>query len=313
MLKKIPIIISFAILGLIVWLAEPGKLIETASEADAALLAAAVAVSTVSLSCRVLRWEVLVRTGFFQLFPIQMLGMAISNFTPGKIAEPAKAVLLKMKKGTAVSEALASIVWERIFDLIVLLILAIFGVQLALANREFLIFGIFGVALVAAVVAIAILALHIKSFGLKIFRIAKKLPVLRRISDDFVNTFYETKFRKRALAASLLITAAAWMLDAVVLKLVLASLGVDSDIILLAGIIALSAILGIASSLPGGLGSTEVVMALLLGITGVPATTAVAGMLLTRFASFWYNALLGAASFVHLSKKIDIWAVLKAK
>ncbi len=314
MLKKIPIIVSFAILILIVWFANPIKLAETASTANKTILLLAIIVSTLSLSCRVLRWKFIVKNcSFKELFPIQMLGMTISNFTPGKIAEPAKALLLKARKGIAVSESLASIVWERIFDLVVLLILAIFGVHLTLTGSEFFIFGLIGIGIVAVVVSTAFLALQIRSFGMRLFGIAKKFPILRRISDEFINTFYETKFKKKMLGLSFVTTTAAWILDAVILYLVLLSLGVESNVLVLAGIISISGILGIASSLPGGLGSTEIVMTLLLGVTGVPATTAITATLLMRFISFWYNALLGGISFVYLSKKIDIWSILKSK
>ncbi|MBI4162590.1 MAG: flippase-like domain-containing protein [Candidatus Aenigmarchaeota archaeon] len=310
--RKIPIIVSFAMLVLIIWFANPVKLIETASTANKMYLALSILVSTIALSMRVVRWNFIVKKAtFFELYPVQMLGMTVSNFTPGKIAEPAKAILLKARKGIAVSESLASIVWERIFDLIVLLVLAIFGVQLVLINNEFFIFGLIGIILVLLIVSVALLALEVRSFGLRLFHIGKKFPVLRRISDEFINTFYETKFKKTRLGLSLLSTAAAWMLDAVVLYLVLYSLGIQPDLLVLAGIISISAVLGIASSLPGGLGSTEIVMALLLGITGVPATIAVTATLLMRFISFWYNALLGGLSFVYLSKKIDIWSILK--
>ncbi len=314
MLKKVPIVVSFAILILIIWFSNPVKLIETASTANKMILILSILASTVALSLRVVRWNFLVeKANFAELYPVQMLGMTISNFTPGKIAEPAKALLLRSRKGIAVSESLASIVWERIFDLIVLLVLAIFGVQLILTNSEFFIFGIIGVILVLLIVSVALLALEVRSFGMRLFEIAKKFPVLRRISDEFINTFYETKFKKTKLGLSFLSTAAAWLMDAVVLYLVLYSLGIQPNLLVIAGIISISAILGIASSLPGGLGSTEIVMTLLLGITGVPATIAVTSTLLMRFISFWYNALLGGISFVYLSRRIDIWSILKHK
>ena len=311
--RKIPIIVSFVILILIIWFSNPIKLVETASTANKTILLLSVVVSTISLSCRVLRWKFIVKnTSFTELFPVQMLGITISNFTPGKIAEPAKALLLKARKGNAVSESLASIVWERIFDLLVLLILAIFGVHLILANNEFFVFGVIGIVLVLLIVSVALLAIQVRSFGIKVFGIARKFPVLRRISNEFINTFYETKFKKKMLGLSFITTAAAWMLDAAILCLVLFSLGIESNVLVLAGIISISGILGIASSLPGGLGSTEIVMTLLLGVTGVPATTAITATLLMRFISFCYNALLGGISFIYLSKKIDIWAILKS-
>ena len=102
----------------------------------------------------------------------------------------------------------------------------------------------------------------------------------------------------------------AWILDGVVFYLTLTAIGVTINPIILAGIIALSVLIGVASTLPGGLGSTEAVMILLLGILGVQSTTAVAGVMISRFISFWYGTLIGGLSFVYLSKKIDMKKIL---
>jgi len=311
MLKKIPIVVSFVILAAIIWFANPAKLLDTVLNANKIFLLIGLLVSTVALSMRVVRWKFLLRkVSFYHLYPVQMLGMTISNFTPGKIAEPTKSVLLKMRSGVPVSESLVSIIWERIFDLVVLLIFAIFGMKLLASSEQFFLFGVLGMVFFSCVVITAFFTIKSRRFGTKIFSIARKFPVLKRISDNFIATFYETKFRWTHLAESFAATAAAWALDAVVLYLILMSIGIQPEYTVLCGIIALSGIIGIASSLPGGLGSTEVVMTLMITLTGVPTSTAVIGVLLMRFMSFWYNALLGGLSFIYLSKKIDVNSIL---
>ena len=83
-------------------------------------------------------------------------------------------------------------------------------------------------------------------------------------------------------------------------------MGINIDLLLLVGIASLSFTIGIASSLPGGLGSTEIVMAILLGLIGIPEGIAIAAVFVSRLFSFWYVSLLGAVSFFHIGKKIEI-------
>jgi uncharacterized protein (TIRG00374 family) len=59
------------------------------------------------------------------------------------------------------------------------------------------------------------------------------------------------------------------------------------------GIYAVSMLVGALSFIPGGLGSTEAVMVLLLKLTGVDATTALAITLIARVATLWFAVVLG--------------------
>ena len=68
----------------------------------------------------------------------------------------------------------------------------------------------------------------------------------------------------------------------------------------------MSVMIGIASSLPGGLGTTEVVMTFLLGLNGVESSIAVAASITFRFMTIWFVNLLGGISFIYMSRKFEI-------
>jgi len=92
----------------------------------------------------------------------------------------------------------------------------------------------------------------------------------------------------------------------IIFYLVLLSMGISSDFVLLAGIVCLSALIGIASSLPGGIGSSEIVMIFLIGLTGVAGSVAVSAVFIYRIMTFWFGAFIGGLSFIYLSRKVDM-------
>lgn len=303
--------VSAALLAWIVWTSNPAKLAQLLAEADKRYIAAALGVSVVSMAFRVLKWKFLVNAPFFTLLPVQLFGMTLSNFTPGKMGEPAKALLLKARTGIPVSKSLPSIVWERILDVIVLLAFATLFMFSVPLSGNLAVFSYLGVALFAAAMLAAALIIAKRSVGEKIFSVAGRLPFLRKASRDFVDTFYSVSFSRSSLAKSFTATAIPWALDALVLWLIVISLHQNIPYVLLMGVMSVSTIVGVASSLPGGIGSMETVASLLLSSLGMPGAIAITAVLLFRAATFWFGSAVGALSFLYLSRKLDMRAAMK--
>ena len=302
--------LSIIILAGIVWYANPAQLMANIVKIDYRLVAIAFLVANLSIVFRVLKWSVLLenRVGFRELLPVQLFGMTISNFTPGKVGDPIKSVVLKLSNKLDVSKTLPSVIWERIADIFVLVALALSSIALMFQTfgSNFMIISFAGLGVFAAIIAVLLTILHHQKLGKRLFGLLGRLPGLK-ITPDFTNSFYQNARTKRvAIAKCGVWTFLAWVCDALVFYLVLLSLGTDLSPILLMGIFALSVIIGIASFLPGGLGSTEVVMVLILGMFGVANTVAVSGILVARFLTFWYVAMLGGASFLYLAKKVNL-------
>lgn len=307
MSKHFVIIISLLILALIIWHANPSLLVKTLLKANLFYVMLALIFSTISISIRVMKWQVLLnRIDFFRLFPIQVLGLTISNLTPGKIAEPAKAILLKLRSGTPVSASLISIIWERIIDIIILIVLAMLAIQLFSFGTHLFYIGILSIAIFIVLIILLLCIIISRRFGLSIFNFIKKLPILKMISVDFINTFYKTKIKKTALISCLLLTTLAWIMDGFVFYFAFLSLNINVSLLLVITMVALTCLISIASSLPGGLGSFEVVMILFLGLLGIEASIATAGVFLARLLTIWYSIFLGGLSFTFLSRKINM-------
>lgn len=296
----------------IIWYANPMLMAEKISQGNIYFILIAFILASVNIFLRTLKWKVLLNNvGLLELVPVQILGMVISNFTPGKVGEPFKAFILKARKGINVSEGLSSIIWERIFDLLVLVILAILFIAFMSLTFDMLYIGMVAILIFIIGIGVLLLILTSKRFGERIFRFTKKLPILNKIGDQFIEQFYKsTKIPKVKMALSFAITFVCWLIDALVFYYCFMALGIDIGPAALAGLIAFSTLVAVASSLPGGIGSFEAVLLVLITSMGITTVDATAGILIARLVTIWYGTILGAIFFIYLSRKVDIRSVL---
>jgi glycosyltransferase 2 family protein len=297
--------ISFGIVAGLVLYADPGKFADLVAKSNYVFLVAALAVSTANLFVRSLKWHVLLKkVSFSTIMPIQMLGITISNFSPGKIAEPVKCIVLKLRTGMAVATTLPSVIWERFLDILVLLVLSIVGIVFfmpltgSLAAISLVCFAAFVV-----VIGAVLLFFYKTSFRALIFRLLKRFPILNRLSENFIETFSKSRVEKKGLLLSFIASLVAWLLEGVIIYLCLLSLGVGMNPVALAAVFALATLIGVATTLPGGIGSTDAVMIIFLSALGVDHTVAIAGVLISRFLSLWYANLVGGISLFYIARK----------
>lgn len=304
--------ISFVILALVIIYYNPMLLLLQLSEANIVFILLGLVASVVTCFLRVLKWKVLMnRISFTSLFPTQMLGMAISNLTPGKIGEPLKAVILKMGEKIPVSKTMPSIIWERIIDVVALIIIFLISLQFLALESEFFLLGSVSTGIFVVLIALLIIILYKKGIGMKIFRFLIKFPVMNKLSEEFMRSFYKSKIQKSWLVKCFVITIAAWLIEGVILYFSFLALGVETSPLVMAGVIAISALIGVLSMLPGGIGSIEIVMIILLEAMGIGSGFVVTGIIIFRIVSFWFSLMLGGLSFFYLGRKTDIRNVLK--
>lgn len=113
---------------------------------------------------RTVRWRMILsgaaRAPLSTLFPVLIMGFATNNLLPGRLGEFWRAYLLGRKRGVRKTFALASVVVERVFDgLTLILLLTIVSSAIALPGWgrqiELLAAAIFAVATLAVVVLLA--------------------------------------------------------------------------------------------------------------------------------------------------------------
>lgn len=312
MSAKLMLAISVALLAGIVWYANPAELAAELAKADVTYLVLALLVSSASMVLRILKWFVLLEhVSFRVLAPVQLSGMMISNFSPAKVAEPLKAFVLKALTGRPVAETLPTIVWERVFDLVMLVILSVLGVSLFAQGSRMVYVSYLAIAIFVCIIVVFVAVVRSEKFGTLLFRAVRKLPVVKKLPEEFMAAFYRAKVSRLRLLVSCVVTSVPWITEGVLLHLALRALGVASDPLMLASAIALAELIAIASSLPGGLGTFEGMLLLFLQTLGIAAPVALAGIIAYRFLTFWYGVALGAVALAYVGGRTDISRLIK--
>lgn len=316
-MKKILFVLVSAILLilLIVYLG-PASLVNEMKKIDTTTILIIIFLANFSTILRAMKWKVLLdNASIKEILPIQLISISISNLTPGKIAEPIKSVLLKIRNGTPISKTLPSVILERILDIFVLLLLSILGI---IISSKYLYSKIFLIAIVvfSFILLIMIFSLIKKSFGLKIFNLIKKIRFFSSLDENFINNFYSaTKIKKKKIVLSCLLTFFAWIGDGLIFYFLAISINKEMAINLtpwlFSSTLAISIIASLLTFLPGGIGGTEAIMTYILVSIGFEKSTGGAIVLLGRFATLGYSMILGYLSFLYLVRvlKIEIGAI----
>jgi uncharacterized protein (TIRG00374 family) len=110
----------------------PADVAHRLSQADPLLFAAAIICATAIFPIRALRWRAILepvapKVPFGPLWRATAIGMMVNNVLPARAGEFARAYALKKETGIPFATGLASLVVDRLFDAIVLLLLAAFA------------------------------------------------------------------------------------------------------------------------------------------------------------------------------------------
>lgn len=146
---------------------------------------------------------------------------------------------------------------------------------------------------------IVLLILNSKKFTLNFFKLIAILPIINRfkkkligISREFSLGFDRLK-KSKVLAQILLLTFSLWILEGVIFLLSARAVGINLSYPFFA-LPLFSILLGILTLIPGGLGSIEAILILLLTLVGFPAPQATSAVLIYRFIVHLLENSIGA-------------------
>jgi len=265
-------------------------------------------ISLSSYFFRYLRWRwLLLRSGFLVEwrygFIAYLAGFAFTA-TPGKVGELIR-IRYFTKVGVPANISFGAFIYERALDLIVVLFLA----SLAIGRQDLLLLALsFVIIFLGLLVAIALnpnLLTKLSKFfnQLSWFWLEKTILVVR---DGLASCrFWLTPLD---LTVSLICGLTAWTLTSYGFMWLLNDLGVSIEPLAAFTIYPMAMLVGAASMLPGGVGSTELSIVLLLGVYGVTASIATIAAIGIRFATIWFAVLTGflCLGFLETSKsKLD--------
>jgi len=257
--------------------------------------------SLVNYGLRYARWIYLLkqlgdRAPFWDGLVCYLSGFALTT-TPGKAGEAVRSLYCNTRHGIHHAHTLAAIVSERASDAMSSILLAL----MALYTFEH--YRWIGVGFSLAIAAV-ILLIHKPTLLLYIcqqLRVLRFRPFQKLL--DLVPVFItraSALLTLRTLGVGILFGLMSWSAEAYAFAWLAHSLGGEASYLLYMSIFAIGMVAGAATFLPGGLGGAEVLMYVLLKLTGMGDAEAITVTLLCRLATLWFAVVLGLLSLLWL-------------
>ncbi len=279
-----------------VWAAR-GNLLRALHELPLTTLPSILALVVLGLALRAGRWHYYVRLLRWQVPWHHSLVAFLASFaftaTPGKAGEVVKSVLLRTRYDLSLTEGMGVLLVERLGDLLAVLVLAIGGLALLADSLVYF--------LAAAVLVIGMtLFTSSRRIYTPILALVGKLPKLSGFADKMLRLLNtgEALLRPVPFLVGVGIAVLAWGCEGWAFHLLIRGFGVESGFFTSCSIYGIATLVGALSALPGGLGSFEVVMMLLLARLGMPAATATLPIVLFRLCTLWLGSFLGLLAMV---------------
>lgn len=226
-----------------------------------------------------------------------LCGFALST-TPGKAGETVRSLYLK-RHDIGYAKTISTFFVERFQDLLTIVLMA------SLAALLFDGYGV--VVLLTGIVVLAALPMMHSQFILnRVEQFSEKFPnKLKQLTGHVLEMIRSSALlmKNRELFGGMLLGLIAWVAEGVGFWYLLVLLGQDISLMAAVAIYGVAVLVGAVSFLPGGLGSTEAVMGLLLISLGVPEPVAVAATLICRIATLWFAVFIGLITAAVLAGK----------
>lgn len=270
-----------------------------------AMLALSLPLVLASYAIRYARWSWLLKSRghavpVWRGFLAYLAGFALTA-TPGKAGE-----LLRIRYferiGVPASRTMAVFVFERACDLLVILLLSL------LAANVFPTINVLCVIVLAFVATLFGIAAWPGSAGFMDW-VSTRLGegLLKRAAGFVIAAIGELRIclKGSALAMGLLGSCFAWSLTALVFVGICNALGIHAPLLILLGIYPLAMLIGALSFVPGGVGTTELAIVLMLGRLGIPTPDALAAAIGVRLVTLWFAVAVGLLSVLTLESRLQ--------
>jgi uncharacterized protein (TIRG00374 family) len=259
------------------------------------LLLCLLGLSLVNYTVRAWRWSMLcTQLGFNVPWPKNTLyyisGYALTA-TPGKAGEAVRLWWLKTGHEVPYVRSLPVMLADRLLDMWAVFILVL------LSFSGFAAYWWQGVVVGAIVIGVSMPVLFPRSlmpFVDSTYRIAPRRARLIVRARRTLRAM-ESLNSLRVYVLTLVPTIAGWFAEGLALFLLLQYFGAEITLASAVFVFSFSMIVGAVSMLPGGLGSTEATMILLLRALDVPLDSALAATAIVRVTTFWFAVGIGAA------------------
>ena len=263
-------------------------------------LPVAMSISLLSYVLRYFRWHWLLRRAGKSIpvwpgFLAYLSGFALTA-TPGKIGELLR-IRYFSRLGVRHKLVISAFVYERSFDLIVVLLIALLAaVQLgaSLIISSFVALIIISVFLLYRYPSLlGFIAVKLRSYHLR-----KPSKLVKALRDGIQGI--GPWFNPLDVLVSLALGLMAWLLASYAFVWLLINLGLDIPMLSAIAIYPISMLIGAASMLPGGVGSTEAAIVVMLAALDTPITIATVAAIGIRISSLWFSIICGLLAMLIL-------------
>jgi uncharacterized protein (TIRG00374 family) len=301
------LIVSSVFLYVAVQDLQPGRVWIAFKQAHYLWIVPAVALYLFALVARTARWQALLSSErnvpMRELLPTMAMGRGANNIYPFRTGEIIRVLLLRQRNDVPAAAGLASILVERIFDgltMILFLILAalIGGIPGYLRYVAWSAAAVFGaaLALVYAMVVWPVPIQRLAEWFIAHLVPQRFRPRLRNISRRFINGFTSIK-STLTLTLVLFFSIAVWSAETFSYRLLMNSFGFDVD---LHQLLLMSSVANLGTALPSGpgnVGTFDAPSILVLTRVGVARNTAISYQTLLH-AVLWCTETLAGLWFM---------------
>ncbi|HEX6629127.1 MAG TPA: lysylphosphatidylglycerol synthase transmembrane domain-containing protein [Gemmatimonadaceae bacterium] len=298
-----------------------GEVVNRLSHANLWLFAAAIFCATAIFALRARRWRTILEPvvgvlPFAPLWHATAIGMMVNNVVPARAGEIARAYALTREAPVPFAASIASLAVDRLFDAIVLLLLAATALldpslsnSVTLIGRPLSAFATSAGTVVLILIAVLYGLVFFPDQLLRVFELfARRVsPALEERGRGMLQTFFQGLSVLRSptrFAAVFGWTIAHWMLNAVGFWLSFRAVGIDAPFSAALFLQAFIALGTAVPALPGFFGVFEYMSVQGLAIYGVDREQAATWAIGYHLFSFIPITLIGAYYFTRLGVKL---------
>jgi len=253
---------------------------------------------------RYIRWHWLLKSVgcefvFYKGFIAYLSGFAFTA-TPGKVGELVR-IRYFVPMGVSHDKIISAFIFERLLDLVVVLFFSL------LIAQHFNIFW-FAASFVGAISFVLMLLVYnptcLRRFyvALRFFKSKKLLKIAKYLVKGIHGM--RVWVTPQAILVSFGLGVIAWGIIALSFVWLLNQWSLDIDLLMALAIYPLAMLVGAASMIPGGLGSTEASIVALLWSIEVPIAQGAVIAVTIRLATLWSAILMGAMALFYLERTI---------
>ncbi|MFH8119654.1 MAG: lysylphosphatidylglycerol synthase transmembrane domain-containing protein [Candidatus Aenigmatarchaeota archaeon] len=294
-LKALTIFVGILLLFLVLHFSGTEEVIKTILASNINFILFAFLTFLFSVFLKSLRWQIFLKSvkmkvSFSHAFYSFNSAMFLGNLVPFKALEPIRGYFLKVKFGYSFSKTIPLVLTERALDVFVYILFSLITLQAIIRFLPSYItfFAFVGMLIFFLISLSVLLILNSKKLTLKFFRLISRLPLIKRFSKkieemakNFSVGFAQLK-KSKFLFQIFFLTFLIWVVEGIIFLLSAKAVGIDLPFSFFA-LPLLSILLGVLTLIPGGLGSIEAIMILLLSFLGFPVPQATSAVLIYRF------------------------------